>query len=99
MAACGILHRPANPRSPGSMSRSTRAPWQQPFLDRLDLQRQIFRVDAALREAAGDEVESRLRRAHIHVAQLLAVAKSRDRAEAVRDVLAEQLLHQIFLAS
>jgi hypothetical protein len=28
---------------------------QQPLLNRLDLQRQIFRIDAALRETAGDE--------------------------------------------
>ena len=35
---------------------------QQPFLDRLDLQREIFRVDPALREAAGDEPQAGLRR-------------------------------------
>src|SRR5882757_2074497 len=53
---------------------------QQPFLDRLDLQRQIFRIDAALREAAGDEPQPRLAGARIHVAQLLAVAETPDRA-------------------
>src|SRR5215813_167704 len=70
---------------------------QQSFLDRLDLQRQIFRIDAALRKAAGNEVEASLAGARIHVAQLLLGAKAPDRADARSDDLAEQLLHQLFL--
>src|SRR3954451_11779662 len=70
---------------------------QNPFLDRLDLQRQIFRVDPALREAAGDEPEAGLPGARIHVTQLEAVAKAPDRADPVGDGVAEQFLHQIFL--
>src|SRR5882672_6404439 len=53
-----------------------RNPRQQPFLDRLDLQREIFRVDAALRQAAGDEPEAGLAGARIHVAQLFIRAPS-----------------------
>ena len=56
----------------GSSSHRLR---QQSFLDRLDLQRQIFRIDAALRETAGDEPEAGLAGAGIHVAQLLLVAE------------------------
>src|SRR5579872_1927672 len=70
---------------------------QNAFLDRLDLQREIFRVDAALREAAGDEPEAILAGARIHVAQLLPVAKTPDWTGARGDLLAEQLLHQNFL--
>src|SRR4051794_18632910 len=72
-----------------------RDPRQQPFLDGLDLQRQISRVDPALRQAAGDEPEARLRGARVHVAQLLTLAESPDRADAVGDPLAEQLAHQM----
>src|SRR6202790_5641877 len=63
---------------------------QQPFLDRLDLQRQVFRVDPALREAAGDEPEAGLRCPCVHVAQFLAVAESPDRADAARNLGAAQ---------
>src|SRR3954469_20231081 len=70
---------------------------QNPFLDRLDLEREIFRVDPALREAAGDEPEAGLPGACIHVAQLEAVAKAPDRADPVDDAVAEQFPHQIFL--
>src|SRR5712691_1231557 len=73
-------------------------PRQQPFLDRLDLQRQIFRVDTALREAAGDEPQAGLAGARIHVAQLLGLAKPPDRADASDDLLAEQFPNQFFLA-
>src|SRR6185312_1193340 len=70
---------------------------QQSRLDRLDLQRQILRIDTALREAAGDEPQPGLWRAHVHVAQLLAVAKAPDRPDAVGDCIAEQLAYQEFL--
>src|ERR1700693_592003 len=70
---------------------------QQPFLDRLDLQRQIFRVDAALRETAGDEPEAGLAGARIHVAQFLPFAKSPDRPDPRGNLLAEQLAHQMLL--
>src|SRR2546428_8636565 len=71
---------------------------RQTRLAGLDLQREVLRVDARLREAAGDEPESGLRGAREHVAQLLAVAESPDRADARRDFLAEELAHQRFLA-
>ena len=70
---------------------------QQPFLDRLDLQRQIFRVDPALRQAAGDEPEARLAGAGVHVAQFLSFAESPDRADPRGDFIAEQLADQMFL--
>src|SRR5450631_1314585 len=78
--------------------RRPRNPRQQPFLDRLDLQRQIFRIDPALRQPAGDEPQAGLRGARIHVAQLLALAKTPDRADAIDDFIAEQLSHKLFLA-
>src|SRR5258708_26099057 len=58
----------------------TRNPRQQPFLHRLDLQREIFRVDPALREASGDEPQAGLAGARIHVAQLLGLAQPPNRA-------------------
>src|SRR6266702_6889444 len=70
---------------------------QNPFLDRLDLERKIFRIDPVLREAAGDEPQAWLPGARIHVAQLDAVAKAPGRADTVGDAVAEQLSHQIFL--
>src|SRR6266850_5520782 len=70
----------------------------QARLARLDLQREVFRVDARLREAAGDEPKARLRGAREHVAQLLAVAESPDRADARGDVVAEELAHEVLLA-
>src|SRR5436190_17537131 len=48
--------------------RRLRPARQQAFLDRLDLQREMLRADAALREAAGDEPQARLTGARIHVA-------------------------------
>src|SRR5205085_10253188 len=57
-------------------------PRNQSFLDRLDLQRELFRADPALRKAAGDEPETGLAGAHIHVAQLLVFAKTPDPADA-----------------
>src|SRR6266702_3112919 len=74
-----------------------RLPPQKSFLDRLDLEREGFRIDPALREAAGDEPQARLPRARIHVAQLEAFTKAPDRADAVGHAVAEQLSHQIFL--
>src|SRR5207237_6923891 len=70
----------------------------QARLASLDLQGKVFRVDARFGEAAGDEPQSRLRGAREHVAQLLAVAESPDRADARRDLIAEELAHQLLLA-
>src|SRR3978361_2378028 len=53
---------------------------QQAGLDRLDLQREIFRIDPALCQAAGDEPEAGLPGARVHVAQLLVLAESPDPA-------------------
>src|SRR3984957_5449660 len=99
--------RPGATRNPSSSGRFSitrsrevcrvRAARQQPFLDRLDLQCQIFRVDAALRQAAGDEPKARLAGARIHVAQFLALAEAPDRADARRDLFAEQSADQVFL--
>src|SRR5262249_16323073 len=58
----------------------------------------ISRIDPALREAASDEIETGLWRAHIHVAQFLAIAKAPDRTDTGRDTLAEQFPHQELLA-
>jgi len=55
----------------------------------LDLQGEIARVDPALREAAGDEPQARLRRAAEHVAQLLVVTESPDGSDALRHRIAE----------
>ena len=52
------------------------APLQKPFLDRLDLQRQVLRSDAALGEAAGDQPQAWLAGARVHVAQFLPVAET-----------------------
>src|SRR5262249_28015108 len=65
---------------------------------RLDLQREVFRVDPALCKAAGDEPKSRLRRALEHVAQLLALAEPPDRADAGGNVGAEQSCDEGLLA-
>ena len=51
-----------------------------------------------MREAAGDEPQAGLAGARIHVAQLLAVAKTPDGADALDDRVAEQFAHQLFLA-
>src|SRR5262249_15960614 len=64
----------------------------------LDLQAEVFRVDAALGEAAGDEPQARLRRAHEHVAQLIPGAKAPDRPDPVGDGVTEQLPDQNILA-
>src|SRR5258705_13367251 len=85
------------------MSRECRVlracnPRQQPFLDRLDLQREIFRVDTALREASGDEPQAGLAGARIHVAQLLGLAKPPDRADATRDLPPQPIPNQVFPA-
>src|SRR6516225_7753305 len=63
---------------------------QHPLLDRLDLEREESRIDPALCEAAGNEPQPGLFRARIHVAQLKAVAKAPDRADAVGNIVAEQ---------
>ena len=51
-----------------------------------------------MREAAGDEPQARLRGARVHVAQFLVRAKIPDRADAARDIVAEQFAHQVLLA-
>src|SRR2546430_364766 len=71
---------------------------QQPYLAGLDLQREVFRVDAALGEAPGDEPQARLGGAREHVAQLLLIAESPDGADASRDLVAEQLANQVLLS-
>ena len=70
---------------------------QQAHLAGLDLQREIFRVDAALGEAAGDEPEARLRGSREHVAQLLSVAESPNRTDAASNIIAEQFADQMLL--
>jgi hypothetical protein len=75
-------------RSHARSARSTTSR-QQAHLAGLDLQREIFRVDAALGEAAGDEPKARLRGSREHVAQLLSVAESPNRTNAASNVVAE----------
>src|SRR6185312_6658163 len=70
---------------------------QQPQLTRLDLQGEIFGIDATLRKAAGDEPQTRLSRAHEHVAQFLALAETPDRADPARNFAAKKLAHQVLL--
>src|SRR5690349_23991264 len=62
-----------------------------------DLEAEVFRVDTALREAAGDEPEAGLRRALEHVAQFLFIAKAPDRANPLGDRVAEQCSHHMVL--
>src|SRR5579883_3483150 len=72
-------------RSPANRPRLARdccSTTEQADLLRLDLQRHVLRIDAALRQAAGDEPQAGLRRAHEHVAQFLLAAEAPDRADA-----------------
>ena len=71
---------------------------QEAHLAGLDLQAKIFRVDAALGEAACDEPKARLRCVREHVAQLLSVAESPDRAEAAGNIIAKQFADQMLLS-
>src|SRR6185437_12005382 len=68
---------------------------QQSLLDGLDLQREIFRVDPTLCQAAGDEPQAGLRGARIHVPQFLSVAETPDRTDARGNLVAEQPPYQI----
>src|SRR5690606_34354448 len=69
----------------------------QAELARLDLHRERLRVDAALREAAGDEPESGLGGRAPHVAQLALRVEAPDRADAVGDRVAEGAAHRLLL--
>src|SRR5690606_35532931 len=69
----------------------------QSFFDRLDLQRQIFGVDPALREAAGHEPEPLLCGALPHVAHLAVLADAPHLADLVGDLVAEETAHQFLL--
>src|SRR5688572_32360621 len=71
---------------------------QQADLASLDLKCERLRVDAALRQAAGDEPQARLWGAREHVAQLLVFAEAPDRADAGGNFVAEQLADQMLLA-
>src|SRR5262249_58286491 len=82
---------------PGCAARAPRKR-QQADLAGLDLQREVFRVDAALGEAAGDEPQAGLRGAHEHVAELVPAVESPHRTDAPRDVLAEQFSNEMLLA-
>src|SRR5579863_1412491 len=63
---------------------------QQAFFQRLDLDRQIAREDAALREAAGGEPQPGLGGARPHVAQFAALVEAPDRADLVGYLAAEK---------
>src|SRR3954449_8527535 len=102
--------RPFDSRAiPPRLNRAARArgvrnradPRQQAGLAGLDLQTQKLGIDAALGETAGDEPEARLTGAHEHVAQLLVIAKTPDRADARGNIITEQsadLMFQPFVA-
>src|SRR5665213_3993728 len=92
---CAIAHHSSRFARPG-MTRNLRfrSARQQAFLDRLDLQRQILRIDPALREAACDEPQAGLTGARIHIAQFLFLAESPDRADTRCDLVAKQPANQ-----
>ena len=71
---------------------------QQACLAGLYLQAEILGVDATLGKTAGDKPEARLGGAHEHVAQLLVIAETPDRAKSDRNIIAEQFADQTFLA-
>src|SRR5215510_11685097 len=91
-------------RYPNKSSRQNQRPpsgrpsFYQAGFAGLYLQAEILGVDAALGETAGDKPEARLGGAHEHVAQFLVIAETPDRANAVRDITAEQFANQMFLA-
>src|SRR5688500_13874350 len=58
-------------------------PRQQSCLARLDLQREVFRIDPALGKAPRDEPQAGLPAAREHVAQFLPCVESPDRADAL----------------
>src|SRR4051812_26708181 len=70
---------------------------EDPKLHRLDLQRQILGVDAALRQAAGDEPQAFLWRTLVHVAELAVRADAPDWADALDHCLAERTTDQFHL--
>src|ERR1700722_11120236 len=92
---------------PASRGRTTKTvdswpPWQRRLhqyarIASLYLQPEISGINAALRETAGDKPEARLSGAGEHVAQLLFITESPDRANADRNIIAEQFPNQIFL--
>src|SRR5262249_52721806 len=57
----------------------------------------IFRVDAALREAARDEPKARLRSSREHVTQFSSIAESPNRADAGGNIIPEQFADQMLL--
>src|SRR2546423_1391521 len=71
---------------------------QQAQLAGLNLQAEILGVNAALGETAGDKPQARLSGPREHVPQLLSIAESPDRTNAVGDIIAKQLADQMFLA-
>src|SRR5215470_7537952 len=71
-------------------------PGQQARLTGLYLQAEILGVDATLGKTAGDKPEAWLGGAHEHVAQLLVITETPDRAEAGRNLFAEQFANQMF---
>src|SRR5581483_8454071 len=78
----------------GWASRCRASRVEKAFFNGLDLQGEVFRVDAALGEAAGDEPQARLRRALERVAQPLAFAEAPHRADALGRLAAEELRDQ-----
>src|SRR5947209_6695975 len=68
-----------------------------PKLHRLDLQGQIFRVDAALGQTTGDEPQPLLRRALEHAVEFTIRADAPDRADALRHLLAERTADELDL--
>src|ERR1700751_2183848 len=63
----------------------------------LDLQGQIFRVDAALRQTAGNEPEAPLRRPLVHVVELAIGADTPHRADALDHLLAKRAANKLDL--
>src|SRR3984957_9005351 len=94
--------RPA-PRGRTTKTVDSWPPWQRRLhqyarIASLYLQPEISGINAALRETAGDKPEARLSGAGEHVAQLLFITESPDRANSKGNVITKQFANQIFLA-
>src|SRR4051794_23448198 len=95
----GVLGPPLSRRTTVWLAPRSPPLAQSPLLDRGDLQRDQAAVDAGLREGAGGEPQSGLRRAGPHVAEFLGgIIEAPDPADAISDISAEQLPQQMIRA-
>src|SRR5262245_2875122 len=87
--ACIWLPGAALRAVPGCQVTGKRRRLHLPQLQRLELQGEIARENPALREAAGGEPQSGLRRAPPHVAELAALVEPPDRPDALGNIVTE----------